>query len=1117
MTEIKNLITKQSVQATNLELIQGDVILSNPSGEIPIHMLKVKNKVASEITIPGKDISELTPILNLRSTFSPPAPFNNLLDILDWRNEFQSTQKAFIYDDLGTITTYGKLHCRAKAVGVVLQSLKLQGKPVLLLISTGEAFLEAFFGCIYAGSIGVPVYKPKMGGLNRIERIMDDSGAEVGLVSLATYENMRNCPELAVIFQKLQLIPIDTIQNEKSFLWERPDINSESIAFLQYTSGSTTDPKGVMVTHGNILRNLSQIQEAAQTCHSSVCVGWTPLFHDLGLICNVLHPVFVGFPSILMTPTMFLKNPINWLKAITKYKATISGAPNFAYELCVEKITESDLKILDLSSWNIAFNGSEPVRSDTMNRFIETFSRCGFDPNACYPTYGMAESVLFISGRKFGTGIKTIGNLSEKNIFPATIVSCGYPRQDSKISIVDAYGNCVPNLQIGEIWVSGSSIAKGYWKKPKTTVETFFGYLSETDGPYLKTGDLGFIDDSGELYVTGRKKDLFIFQGVKYFPHDIENFLESRHKSIVEIGGCAVFEEALGTNNLIVFVGIQKSCRFDNKLLQEFSSKVEIQVFKEFGIKVKSIICMKPSAIPKTSSGKLRRYECRNMYQTGTFQSIYIHNSEKPENTCGVVLVKNQIESRVEELFERFFGAEMLGKYKTVSEFDAHSMLLAEVIGEIKRSFLVELEMSDILDKTISEISQTLHKKLLLKQRTLEWDLPKKSSPILYQETPLLELFSSGKLGPVDAVAIAYIPEKEARLGHFDQLFLGSLVPVNFLDLGFGKSLTLCLPTSVPNLLRTKSILIPLILDGLRIGKNVGAKVASLTGLLASSTDYGEAITKNIGFDQISLPAPSTGHAATVSSVFLFIKKALSVTHRLPEFETFGFLGLGSIGQASLELVLHQEMWPKKIILCDVPGMKHHLEKIKQEIETSVPHIKVDVAFSHGGTAPKEFYQASIIVGATSVPNILDVEKLSPGSIIIDDSFPHCFDPESAFKRFRTYSDILFTEGGILQRAESIQEIRYWPQEFALYHDELPSLFLNRHHNEITSCMLAGVLSATCSGIMPTIGKISPKCSSIYLKKICQLGFAASDFRLDGISLDSQSLDSFLSRFGGKF
>jgi acyl-CoA synthetase (AMP-forming)/AMP-acid ligase II len=412
----------------------------------------------------------------------------------------------------------------------------LAGERALLLYPAGLDFIAGFLGCLYAGVVAVPVYPPRRNrSMTRIQAIADDAEAKVALTTDIVLSRVEDLIDDSPHLRQLTWLDTRHVPAGMERRWVLPDIHGETLAFLQYTSGSTGTPKGVVLNHANLVHNSALIAHAFEHTRTSLGVFWLPSYHDMGLIGGILQPIYVGRPNVLMSPMTFLQKPFRWLSAIARFHATSAGGPNFAYEHCIQKVTPEQRKQLDLSSWKLAFNGAEPVRAETLRRFAETFAPCGFRAEAFYPCFGLAEATLIVSGgyvakppiiRSFDSAALTQGKVQEVAGGSPTardLVGCGQTLPDQKIVIAhpEKKTTCPPNA-IGEIWVSGPSMAQGYWNQPDVTETTFHAHLQDTgDGPFLRTGDLGFMLD-GELFVTGRLKDLIILRGVNYYPQDIE-------------------------------------------------------------------------------------------------------------------------------------------------------------------------------------------------------------------------------------------------------------------------------------------------------------------------------------------------------------------------------------------------------------------------------------------------------------------------------------------------------------------------------------------------------------------------------------------------------------------
>ncbi|MDZ7967991.1 MAG: fatty acyl-AMP ligase [Nostoc sp. DedSLP03] len=468
--------------------------------------------------------------------------------------------------------TYEQLDQKARAIAALLQSMKAFKERVLLLYPPGLEFIAAFFGGLYAGVTVVPVYPPRgKQRMTRLQAIAKDAQATLALTTSSVMtklgERFKEEPELAA----LQCIATDEIANDLADDWIFPEITNKSLALLQYTSGTTGNPKGVMVNHDNLLYNSALIYQAFEHTSQSRGVIWLPPYHDMGLIGGVLQPVYGNCSVTLMSPESFLQKPFRWLKVISDYQATTSGGPNFAYDLCVDKITPEQRQQIDLSSWEVAFNGAEPVRAETIEKFSETFADCGFRRSAFYPCYGMAETTLIVSGgmKKEPPVIRFVQEqaLKQNRMAIATseedsraIVGVGHSSLEQKIAIAnpESLTPC-SNGEVGEIWVAGSSVAGGYWNKPQETQQTFNTQLRDTkEGLFLRTGDLGFLLD-GELFITGRLKDIIIIRGQNHYPQDIEFTVENNHPALRPNCGAAFSVEIEGVEQLVIIQEVERT------------------------------------------------------------------------------------------------------------------------------------------------------------------------------------------------------------------------------------------------------------------------------------------------------------------------------------------------------------------------------------------------------------------------------------------------------------------------------------------------------------------------------------------------------------------------------
>ena len=557
----------------------------------------------------------------------------SLVDILISRAENQPDKLSYRflrdgeYDEV--CITYKELDQRARSIGARLQTCTKPGDRALLLFPAGLDFIAAYFGCLYSGVIAIPTYPPHPARLEKslsiIFRIASDAQPATALMTSALFNAIISHNEFSAGFCNIRLLVTDETDLEDwTEKWRQNRIGVDDIAFLQYSSGSTASPKGIMVSHNNLLHNLGTIENAMGLTGKSVGVFWLPPYHDMGLIGGILQALYTGYPATLMSHLMFLQRPIRWLQTISRFHATTSGAPNFAYDLCVGKIKTDQREQLDLSSWELAFNGAEPVNHRTLNQFADFFAPCGFRREAFCSCYGLAEATLLVVSSFRGKSpivqnLVKSGLEQNKAIFSAEIsadtqslVGCGEIPCGQNIRIVNAETllQCLP-CEIGEIWISSQSVASGYWNNAVTTASVFGAYLADCgEGPFLRTGDLGFLHD-GELYITGRLKDLIIIDGKNHYPNDIERTVETCHHAILP-GGCAVFSvDNAGGECLVVMAEIERK-PFANSA--EVIKAIRAFVAEHHGLFVYDVKLAPAGSIPRTTSGKIRHFLCKKNY-----------------------------------------------------------------------------------------------------------------------------------------------------------------------------------------------------------------------------------------------------------------------------------------------------------------------------------------------------------------------------------------------------------------------------------------------------------------------------------------------------------------------
>ncbi|TCP54485.1 amino acid adenylation domain-containing protein [Tumebacillus sp. BK434] len=560
-----------------------------------------------------------------------------LVDLLRYRAQEQPSQLAyrFLVEDEAVEYSYALLDQKARALGALLQSMGASGERALLLYPPGPEYVVAFFGCLYAGVVAVPAYPPRQNGnLSRLVAVASDARAAFALTTDEIHNTIERRFADTPGLQTMRLLATDHLDGSLALAWQHPGADASSLAFLQYTSGSTSAPKGVMLTHGNLLHNLGLIHQNFGIADGTKGVLWLPPFHDMGLIGGVLQPLYGGYEMTLMPPVSFIQKPLRWLETISRLGATLGGGPNFAYDLCVQKIAPEVRDTLDLSHWETAFTGAEPIRPETLERFSDCFAPCGFRKEAFYPCYGLAEGTLFVTGGVKQTAPLTLaldGEALEQNkVRPAAavteqtrrLVGCGSPeRTDQRVHIVhpDTFTVCAEE-EVGEIWVGGRSVAQGYWEAPDKTQETFAARLATGEGPFLRTGDLGFLLE-GELFVTGRLKDLIIIRGRNHYPQDLEFTVSEAHIAVPAGAGAAFSVEADGEERLVIVSEVERAHRKGN--LAEVAAAIRQKIAEQHELQAYGIVLIKPASIPKTSSGKIQRHACRQRFLDGTLDVLH--------------------------------------------------------------------------------------------------------------------------------------------------------------------------------------------------------------------------------------------------------------------------------------------------------------------------------------------------------------------------------------------------------------------------------------------------------------------------------------------------------------
>jgi acyl-CoA synthetase (AMP-forming)/AMP-acid ligase II len=564
--------------------------------------------------------------------------FSSLVTLLAHRAESQPDDRAYIFlSDRGTeeaALTFRQLHVAAQALAARLTKIAKPGDRAILVFPPGLEFLVAFFGCLIAGVMAVPMMVPRRHSTRDSSAgIMANCAPVVALTSPAFA--IRSDLQARFASERLQWLSVDLTQVGDGAA-DLPQPKPDAIAFLQYTSGSTSEPKGVAVSHANLLANLEMIRLSLGNTRQSTYVNWVPLYHDMGLILNALEALYVGALCVLMAPNAFMQRPLNWLRAIHHYRAEVGCSPNFGYDLCVSRYRADQMDGIDLSSWKVALNGAEPVHAETIKRFSKTFAGHGFNANATFPAYGMAEATLLIAGGRRGAAHVTRpvsrsalqahavrAPVDETDI--QTLVSCGRELTGERIAIVDP-DRCVrlSSGQVGEIWVSGPNVARYYWRNDEASKTNLNARIAgEDDGAcWLRTGDLGFLDETGELFITGRIKDLVIIRGINHYPQDIEHTVQALHPALRQNCGAAFSVTGdEGEETLVVVQEIERTER--NKIDPvEMTGLIRERVADQHELFARHIVLIRQGSLPKTTSGKIQRSLARRLWLEGRLDAM---------------------------------------------------------------------------------------------------------------------------------------------------------------------------------------------------------------------------------------------------------------------------------------------------------------------------------------------------------------------------------------------------------------------------------------------------------------------------------------------------------------
>ena len=663
-----------------------------------------------------------------------------LVDSLNSHARLQSSKIAFRYLDgeLRQVNsrTYQDLYQRAKRIANELIGKFQKGERVLLVFPLGLEFIDAFLGCLYAGVIAVPVAPPsnKKTYWEKIDRIVKDCDVS-GVITLQQYsEKVTTNVINKALTKRLHLFIVD-----KSSPCDEQKVGaiksrSSEIAFLQYSSGSTGFPKAVAITHASMMHNQRLIQRNFATDINTVGCGWLPLHHDMGLIGNVLHTIYLGSSLILFSPITFVTKPLLWLQVISKYRVTVSGGPNFAYDLCVSKVTSDQLQTLDLSSWKVAFVGSEPVRSNVVNAFIDKFSQYGLNATAMHPCYGLAEACLFVSGCSAFEQVQAMTfdrqqlQHQSASIAPLTsvdeassnskieLISAGHLSNSSEIQIVnvDSKSTCAEGI-IGEVWVAVKGIQNSYWGNPELTEYTFNAFDDRGNGPFLRTGDLGFIYNS-QLFIVARLKDLIIIRGRNHAPQDIEQTVQNCDSGLKRDAGVAFsFEGKEGEECLVI---VQEVCRSSLRTsdFEKVIDNIRRSILQNHEINPLDIILIKPSSLPKTTSGKVRRNATKSLYAAGELSVIKRLDTQQKERFSANAT--ERAHSHWEKILLSLWSDVLNKPIDQIDVFDSFfdlggdSLTAQQIIGYLHNHYQIEIDGSEVYHAlTIRALAEIIEQK----------------------------------------------------------------------------------------------------------------------------------------------------------------------------------------------------------------------------------------------------------------------------------------------------------------------------------------------------------------------------------------------------------------------
>ena len=647
---------------------------------------------------------------------------HNLADLFRFqcREQPDALAYAWVRDtlELEHQLTYGQLERRVRSLASRLAQEVHPGARMLLLYPPGLEVACAFWACVYAGLVPVPAPAPDpirmKHSVPRLRSIIDDAQASHILTSsslLAQSSEGSLANAMGPITWLATDHPFADATDSISMDVPRPD--HSTLAYLQYTSGSTASPRGVMISHGNVLAHCKALTLAGQVEESSRSLCWLPYFHDYGLLHGIIAPFYAGIPAYLLSPLTFLRRPLRWLDAVARFAITHSGGPNFAYEACLRAVRPQPDWHADLSSWTVASCGAEPIHPETVRRFIETFGPRGFKPASFSPAYGLAEATLLVTMKPIRVeptfltvDAEALADSIVKELPPSergtrTVVGCGAPLEETWVKIVNPTTRLeCPSDVVGEVWLSGTGIASGYWDKPDDTDATFQATLAESgEGPYLRTGDLGFLH-RGELFLTGRLKDLIIVRGRNYYPHDLEWTAQQAHAGLRRGGGAAFSVERETGERVVLVHEIEKQGSESD--LTNMVNSIRRVLADEYELEIHTVVLVKAGTIPRTSSGKIQRSACRAAIESGQLTAVRTSTLDEapPSEAEGVPEESPHTagEKRVADIWHEVLGGPRPHRQANFFALGGNSLLAAQVVARILDQFHVELPISVLFE-----------------------------------------------------------------------------------------------------------------------------------------------------------------------------------------------------------------------------------------------------------------------------------------------------------------------------------------------------------------------------------------------------------------------------------